>query len=174
MDTIDREHACAFTGHRPERLSIPEADVIAWLDKEIRKAVEDGYTQFITGMQRGVDLWAAEAVLKLKDEGKPVRLIVASAFRGMENQWESDWKKRYHRIRCSADEVHYISDKPGRTAFFQRNNWMVDHASRLIAVYTGAPGGTKETIRYAKAQGLKVFSIADDMGGKGILHENCI
>lgn len=124
MDTIiDRQHACAFTGHRSERLGITEADVIAWLEKEIRKAAEDGYTQFITGMQRGVDLWAAEAVLKLKAEGKPLRLIAASAFRGMENQWESDWKKRYHRIRCSADEVHYISDKPGRTAFFQRNNW---------------------------------------------------
>ena len=162
MDTIDREHACAFTGHRPERLSIPEADVIAWLEKEIKKAVEDGYTQFITGMQRGVDLWAAEAVLKLKAEGKPVRLIAASAFRGMENQWESNWKKRYHRIRCSADEVHYISDNPGRTAFFRRNNWMVDHASRLIAVYTGAPGGTKETIIYAKTQGLQIVGIADE------------
>ena len=162
MDTIDREHTCAITGHRPERLSIPEADVIAWLEKEIRKAVEDGYTQFITGMQRGVDLWAAEAVLKLKDEGKPVCLIAASAFRGMENQWESDWKKRYYRIRCSADEVHYISDKPGRTAFFRRNNWMVDHASRLIAVYTGAPGGTKETINYAKTQGLQIVGITDE------------
>jgi len=160
--TIDRQRACAFTGHRPERLGIPEADVIAWLEKEIRKAAEDGYTQFITGMQRGVDLWAAGAVLKLKAEGRPVRLLAASAFRGMENQWESNWKKRYHRIRCSADEVHYISDNPSRTAFFRRNNWMVDHASRLIAVYTGAPGGTKETINYAKAQGLQIVGIADE------------
>ena len=94
MDTaIDRQHACAFAGHRPERLGIPETDVLAWLEKEIRKAAEDGYTKFITGMQRGVDLWAAEAVLKLKAEGKPVRLIAASAFRGMENQWESDWNE---------------------------------------------------------------------------------
>ncbi len=160
MDTaIDRQHACAFTGHRPERLGIPEETAVAWLEKEIRKAAEEGCTQFITGMQRGVDLWAAEAVLKLKAEGKPVRLIAAIAFRGMENRWESDWKKRYHRIRCSADEVHYISGKPVRTAFFQRNNWMVDHASCLIAVYTGAPGGTKETIEYAKSKGMQVVSI---------------
>ncbi len=162
MDTIDRQHACAFTGHRPERLDLPEADVIAWLDKEIREAVEDGYTQFITGMQRGVDLWAAEAVLKLKNEGKPVHLIAASAFRGMENSWDSEWKKRYHSVRYNADELHYISDKPGRTAFFMRNHWMVDHASRLIAVYTGAPGGTTETTQYAKTHKLKVICISDE------------
>ena len=42
MDTINKEHACAFTGHRPERLSIPDSKVIAWLDKEIKKAVEAG------------------------------------------------------------------------------------------------------------------------------------
>ena len=29
--TIDKDHACAFTGHRPEQLGFPEAEVIAWL-----------------------------------------------------------------------------------------------------------------------------------------------
>ena len=157
METIDRHHACAFTGHRPERLSIPEAAVIAWLNKEIRSAVEVGFTQFISGMQRGVDIWAAESILILRDEGKTVRLIAASAFCGMENQWDKKWQVRYNRILTSADEVHYISDHPGRRAFFDRNNWMVDRASRLLAVYTGAPGGTRETIRYAEAQGLQII-----------------
>jgi hypothetical protein len=64
---------CAFTGHRPERLALPERQVIQWLEEQIWQAVNDGYTGFITGMQRGVDLWAAEAVLKLKAEGKTVR-----------------------------------------------------------------------------------------------------
>ena len=89
MKSIDREHVCAFTGHRPEKLAIPEADVIAWLDKEIREAVDDSYTKFISGMQRGVDIWAAELVLKLRNEGQPIQLIAASAFRRMENRWET-------------------------------------------------------------------------------------
>ena len=161
MENIDREHACAFTGHRPERLTIPEAEVIAWLNREIRKAAEEGFTQFISGMQRGVDIWAAEAVLKLRGEGKPIRLIAASAFRGMEDRWAGSWQERYRNILSAADEVYYISNRPGRQAFFARNNWMVDHASRLLAVYTGAPGGTLETIRYAETQGLKVVSISD-------------
>ena len=71
---IDIKHACSFTGHRPERLEMSEDKVIAWLEEQIRKAVSDGYTDFITGMQRGVDIWAGEIVLKLRKEGLPVKL----------------------------------------------------------------------------------------------------
>lgn len=150
---------CTFTGHRPERLELPEHQVIQWLDKQIRQAINDGYTEFITGMQRGVDIWAAEAVLKLRNEGKPIRLIAAVAFRGMENRWENSWRERYRSIISASDEVHYICDKPGKKAFFARNHWMVDHASRLIAVYTGAPGGTKGTIEYARKLKREVVQI---------------
>ena len=160
MKSIDREHACAFTGHRPEKLAIPEADVIAWLDKEIQEAVDDGYTKFISGMQRGVDVWAAESVLKLRNEGRPIQLIAASAFRGMEKQWNQEWQERYRKILASAGEVHNISDLPGRQAFFAWNHWMADRASRLLAVFTGVPGGTPEMIRYAETHGLEIRSIS--------------
>ena len=82
---IDIKHACSFTGHRPERLEMGEDKVIAWLEEQIRKAVDDGYTDFITGMQRGVDIWAGEIVVKLRKEGLPVKLICACAWNGMQN-----------------------------------------------------------------------------------------
>lgn len=70
-----RQHRCCFTGHRPEHLGMPEIEVISWLKKEIRQAVADGFQTFISGMARGVDLWAAEIVLALRDEGTAIRLI---------------------------------------------------------------------------------------------------
>ena len=158
---IDVKHACCFTGHRPERLDMSEKKVIKWLDEQIHKAVDDGVVDFISGMQRGVDIWAAEIVLRLKIEGVPIRLIAASAFKGMEGRWENDWQERYHKILSEADEVHYIGNHPSRSAFFARNEWMVDHSSRLIAVYTGAPGGTKRTIEYAEKKNLTIFSIRE-------------
>jgi hypothetical protein len=36
---------------------------------------------------------------------------------------------------------------------------MVDRSSMLIAVFTGASGGTKETIDYAKKKGIEVREI---------------
>lgn len=156
MKKESENHVCCFTGHRPERLAIPEERVIAWLEGQIAAAVRDGYIDFISGMQRGTDIWAAEAVLKLRSEGAPVRLIAACAFCGMEERWGAAWQGRYRRILDTADEVHFIGRRPGRTAFFERNRWMVDHSSRVIAVYSGAPGGTKETIEYARKQGMDV------------------
>ncbi len=165
MENRNIKHACAFTGHRPERLELPEEQVIRWLAGQIQQAVNDGYKDFLTGMQRGVDIWAAEVVLKLRDKGEPVRLIAASAFSGMENQWNREWQERYRNILAAADEAYCIGSRPGRQAFFERNHWLVDHATRLIAVYTGAPGGTLETIRYARALGREIVCI-DSPGRK--------
>ena len=157
---IDIEHACCFTGHRPERLeNITEQEVKKWLRTKIEEAVNDGYTDFISGMQRGVDIWAAEEVLKLREKNANIHLFAASAFKGMQNSWEESWKMRYVKIMNSADGKVYVSDKPGRAAFFKRNEWLVDHSSRVLAVYTGAPGGTKETINYALKNGREVISI---------------
>lgn len=159
----DKEHAVSFTGHRPERLDMPEKNVCEWLETQIRKAISDGYTDFISGMQRGVDLWAAEIVIKIKKElkSKGIRLFSAVAFQGMEKRWENEWQNRYYTVLKEADETVYVCEKPGRVAFFRRNEWMVDNSNRLIAVYTGAPGGTKETIIYAKRRSKEVITISE-------------
>lgn len=154
--SIDITKTCCFTGHRPERLRLPESKVIPWLESEIKKAVSEGYTTFISGMQRGVDLWAAEIILKLRDEGANIKLVAAAAFRGMESQWDHSWRKRYKKVLQEADEAVYVSGIPGRAAFFKRNRYMVDRSSLVIAVYSGGGGGTKETIRYAEEKGIEV------------------
>ena len=100
-----RLHRCCFTGHRPEKLSQPERVTIAALEREIRAAVDDGFVTFISGMARGVDIWAAEIVLRLKAEGHPLHLICASPFEGFERSWSADWKRRYHDVLAVADLV---------------------------------------------------------------------
>lgn len=158
----DKIHTCAFTGHRPERLSFPESDVVAWLEKEIRTAISRGYSTFISGMQRGVDLWAAEIVLRLRDAGENIHLIAAAPFKGVESHWDEEWQRRYRDLADKADEVVYVSAKPGRIAFFLRNHYMVDHASYLLAVYSGGGGGTLETMKYAKSKGIEVIEYKND------------
>ena len=101
-----------------------------------------------------MDIWAADAVLELKKEFSPhIRLICAVPFDGFEKGWEIEWQEKYHQILLSADEVHYISDRYTHGVYQKRNEWMIDHASMVIAGYTGAAGGTRNTIEYAKEQG---------------------
>lgn len=152
-----RQHRCCFTGHRPEKLNMSEMEVIAWLEAEIRKAIDDGFVTFISGMARGVDIWAAEIVLRLRDEGLPIHLISASPFEGFERSWSEDWKRRYNEILNRADIVKFVCKGYSRACFQIRNEWMVDRSARVIAVYNGEPGGTKNTVDYALRQKLEVI-----------------
>ena len=154
---FEKKNTCAFTGHRPERLHFLETEVVSWLECEIRKAISDGYTTFITGMQRGVDIWAAEIVLKIRDEGQNINLVAASAFEGMESSWDESWQTRYRSIIEKADKVVYVSENPGKAAFIQRDHYMVDRASRLLAVYSGGRGGTFETMQYAEKERVEII-----------------
>ena len=111
-ETEKRKHRCCFTGHRPEKLQAPEGVVTAALEKEIRQAIADGFNVFITGMARGVDIWAAEIVLRLQDAGEAVRLICACPYQGFERGWKQSWQERYQAILSAADLVRFT----GRTS----------------------------------------------------------
>ena len=152
-----RRHRCCFTGHRPERLGMPESDVIFGLKEEIRTAIADGFQTFISGMARGVNLWAAEIVLALRDEGAAVRLICASPYRGFESRWSREWQERYRRVMVQADLVRFICPGYSGDCFQRRNQWMVDQSTRVIAVYNGQPSGTRNTIEYARRCNVPVI-----------------
>ena len=154
-----RNKRCCFTGHRPEKLNRPEAEIISWLEVEIRKAIDDGFVTFISGMARGVDIWAAEIVLRLRDEGLPIHLICASPFEGFERGWEEKWKQRYTDVMKKADLVKFICKSYSRACFQIRNEWMVDRSARVIAVFDGQPGGTKNTVRYTLSHGIEIRQI---------------
>lgn len=154
-----RRHRCCFTGHRPEKLGLPEGKIKAALKKEIRTAALEGYTVFISGMARGVDLWAAELVLELRESGEPLRLICALPFPDFGARWERDWRDRHRRVLERADLVRAVCPKYSRDCFQLRNQWMVDHAARVIAVYNGTGGGTRNTLNYALAHGGPVIKI---------------
>ena len=64
-----RKHRCYFTGHRPEKLSLPEREAKAEIKKEISLAIADRINVFITGMAPGVDIWAAEVVIRSEMNG---------------------------------------------------------------------------------------------------------
>ena len=142
-------HRACFTGHRPEKLTQPEPVIVAGLEQEIKQAYEDGINVFITGMARGVDIWAAEAVLKLRKKHDDIKLVCASPYDGFEKKWSTEWQKRYNDIMQAADYTKFICPGYSIGCFQERNEWMVDHSSRVIAVFNGEKGGTKNTIEYA-------------------------
>ena len=75
-----------FTWHRPEKLHKPEEQIKEYLDAAILQTVDDGFVIFISGMARGVDIWAAEIVLRLRESNPEIHLVAASPYRGFESR----------------------------------------------------------------------------------------
>ena len=155
----ERQHTCCFTGHRPQKLRRPEEAIKVDLKQAILAAIDDGYTTFITGMAMGTDIWAGEIITALRTSHPGLMLIAAVPFPSFPDRWSEDWRRRYGELLDSADEIHFICSSYSPAAFQRRNEWMVDRSTRVIAVFNGEPGGTKNTIDYAKRMGAEVVML---------------
>lgn len=151
-----RKHRCCFTGHRPQGLKRPIDDIRVDLENTIIAAIKEGYTTFITGMCYGTDIWAGEIVNRLKDRFPELKLIAAVPYPDFPEQWDPYWKGRYLRLLRKADAVRFLSTEYADSVFQTRNEWMVSHSSKVIAVSNGQKSGTLNTIRYARKQKIPV------------------
>ena len=132
-----RSRRCCFTGHRPEKLKRAEEEIKEGLKEAILKAVSDGYTTFITGMARGVDIWSGQIVLWLRQDNPELRLIAALPYPGCDSRWSASWRRQYVEVLEAADLVKAISPAYSVASFQKRDEWMVDQSSRVIAIYDG-------------------------------------
>ena len=164
----DRAHTCCFTGSRPEKLTFDYRREPYYLDalrRDLRSAVEHaidaGYVNFISGMSRGFDLWAAEAVLDARAAHPDVRLICAVPFKAQAHHWDAEWRNLFSRVLQQADEIQVLFDQYERGCYYARDRHMVEQSDRVICWYTGAPGGTQYTYQYAQKQGCHIVNLAD-------------
>ena len=145
-DILDMEYdTCCITGHR----NIPE-DRLGYVKTEIKKqilqAIEDGYTHFISGFAGGSDLIFAQIVLDFQKEGHSISLEAAIPYK--DRLYCKDIQ--FQTLLSGCDRVKVISPQYHRGCYFERNRYMVDESSRILAVYDGRKtGGTFYTIHYA-------------------------
>lgn len=151
-----RQHRVSFTGHRPWKQAVSEAVIRAAVFDAISQSINDGYCTFISGMAQGLDIIAAETVLEFREHNQNIRLICALPYPGFEYSWPLVWKERLSSVLKCADLVRVISPSYSPRSYQMRNEWMVNHSNLVIAFYQGVPGGTKNTIDYAKNKGVMV------------------
>jgi uncharacterized phage-like protein YoqJ len=166
---------CAFSGHRPKYFPWKYDEThphCVWLKERLRKEViragKDGYTYFIAGGAQGVDMWCAELVLdyKNKHQKEGIFLEIAAPFLNYEEFFPDQAKIRLYDILARADRQVVVSQQEDKNAsvskYYERNQYMINSAQRLIAVYdqsSGAGGGTKHTYEYAKKRNREIILI---------------
>ena len=160
--------ACAFTGYRPHKLPFGNDETSSACKQlkqrlfcETLRLTREGVHIFISGMARGVDTWAAETVLQIRDTlpARGIQLWAALPYDRQAAAWSAEEQKRYRDILSKANKVIHVGHAYTADCLQARNRFMVDSATHLLAVYDGKPGGTKNTIEYAQNKGLEIIII---------------
>ena len=147
-------NTCCITGHR-EIPAGKKTMLRQRLEKEVERAIADGYTHFLSGFTEGADLMFAEIVAKKRRTNSAVRLEAVIPYRGRYSRLLATVDTRNLLNSCAAVQV--VSEKGDPGVYYKRNRYMVDHSSRVIAVYDmRKTGGTAYTVKYARQQGKMI------------------
>lgn len=170
MDTERKRElskCCSFTGHRSAKLPWKdnEADsrcvsLKAVLTEQIITLVNAGFTQFLSGMAEGTDCLCAQIVLDLREKNPVIKLHCILPCKEQADKWPVSSRELYHSILEQADSIVYVSRTSRKNCMLDRNRFLVDHASMLLAVYNGVRrSGTGATVNYARKQGREIIVI---------------
>lgn len=166
-----------FTGHRPDKLggydwNTPKNQkIMKALKDKIYEVVGDDDVHFICGGALGIDQMAFDICKKFRDEDLSVTIEMAIPFATQACKWSYESAKQYEIQKSQADICTYV-DKVNKykvkgyqedvyyiAKMQKRNEYMVDNADIVIAVWDGTSGGTGNCVRYAKKQNKNIIVI---------------
>ena len=167
INLLSKEKTVCFTGHRVQKLPwrSNETDercvkMKETLRAELKKAIMNGYNTFLCGMALGFDLICAEEVISLRETYKDIRIYGALPCMDQQKMWHINDKLRYQKLLEKLDGIRCLHETYcGSECFLERNRFMVDNSSLMIALYNGVTGGTKSTVDYARKKGLEIVII---------------
>ena len=159
--------SCAFTGHRPHKFPWKdnEADprciaLKETLAEQIATLAGAGVTEYFTGGADGVDCWAAEIVLTMREKNPALKLHCLLPHKGQADRWSDSAQERYHSILERANSVDYVSRQYYDGCMIDRNHRLVESAGLLLAVFNGVRrSGTGATVNYARKMGKEIIVI---------------
>ena len=158
---LDKSKTCCFTGHRS--MSVAEKKTACeCVTQLIDELYLRGYRHFVTGGAIGFDTVAAVCVINARDTKYPdITLTLAIPCPDQTLKWSEKDKQNYRRIMMCANESILLATEYTPYCMHQRNRWMVDNSSAVIAYCHTQKGGSYSTVTYAKKAEAAVMNIAD-------------
>lgn len=160
---MKKEETCCLTGHRPKSLpwgyDETKNSCVAFkkdLYEKFLKAIKCGKKCFLTGMAEGFDMIATEMLFDLRKMYNEIKIIAVIPCKNQEIKWSEKQQKRYKNILKQCDKLVILSEEYTSTCMNERNKYMVDKSSLIIACFNGKPSGTANTIKFAKINKTKI------------------
>ena len=169
----------SITGHNPQRFKFKYNEeaplclsIKAAIAEQIKTLYSKGVRLFYVGCAVGVDTWAAEIVLKLKQQAEfsEIELFCAIPFPSHNEKFTAGQKRRYENILCQCTYKETINKHYSPVAYKRLNYFMVEKTQYLIAVYDqdkSNRSGLVQMVNYAMKNNLKVIYIHPDTASIG-------
>ncbi len=169
--TEHRDITVCFTGHRPKSFSdepsFPQSLVVSTVKTLLTCMIGDAYKRgaryFITGMAQGVDLWAGEILLYMKELLPDVHIIAAEPHPSQGKGLRGYERQLYDKLEKAADAVIMVCPSYSSWCFSKRNEYMLKYSSVVLGVVRESTGGTVSTLKKASRFGVRkrVLNLSD-------------
>lgn len=166
--------SCVVTGHRPTRFKFGYKENYAGcrrlkkrLYEQFALLYEKGVQRFYLGGALGVDMWAGEQLLKLKEQlgYEDMEIVIVLPFEEHDAGWDERSRKRMMILKQRCTECLVIGKENNQKNYIRRNCYMVDHSDYMVAVYDNernAESGAMQTVDYAEKKGISIVLIHPD------------
>lgn len=168
--------SCAIFSHRPTRFKFGYKENMTG-GKRLKKRLRDQFTalysqgvrRFYVGGCLGVDQWAGEILLRLKEqpEFSEIELVVVAPFPDHDAKWDERSRNRL-RFLISHSAEHLVVGRDDRTeSIIARNRYMLSHADVLVVVYDNdrtVRNGVGQVVLSAEKLRLPIVFIHPDTG----------
>lgn len=132
-----------ITGYKSYELQIfndnrPEVTYLKKLiTQKLIQYIEEGLEWVLIQGQLGIELWAAECVIALKQTYPEIKLGVITPFLEHTSKWNENNQMKYQRIVAESDYVNSVFQQPyqGPFQFQQADQFMLDHTDITVLIY---------------------------------------
>lgn len=131
------------TGYRAYELGVftdkdPKIAVIRYaLTNYLTNLLEQGQLDWvITGANLGIEQWAVEAALALKEK-YPLRVSIMLPYKNFASRWNEHNQAKFTQLTNAVDFCAYTSNQPYKSPTQLRNyqNFMLTHTDQALMVY---------------------------------------
>jgi uncharacterized phage-like protein YoqJ len=124
------------------------------VQKQLVSLLDEGLEWVIVSGQWGVELWAAEAVLELRETYGQLRLAVITPFLEQEENWSDEKKAIYQSVLQRADYVNSVSKSKydGPWQFKEKNKFLLRNSDGMILLYDEEQEGSPRFIKEQAAR----------------------
>ena len=145
----------AVTGHQPfllggygDEVAVRLRDLAgAWLADHRPREV-------VSGLAAGWDTAVASAALLT---GIP--LVAALAYRKQASHWPAEAAEQHESFVAAASEVFVYSEEKSHGCYSRRDRWVLERSDLVLALWSGADGGTARAISHAESLGKPIVNL---------------